>query len=204
MSIEKVTIHTDGASRGNPGPAAVAFVVSVDDVVIAECSATIGSATNNVAEYTALIRGLEFAHGLGARAVQVLSDSELMVRQMRGEYRVKHPDLVPLFETAKEWAAKFASVQIDHVRREDNAEADRLCNEALDGRAKTPAPWKVDGAKPVVAADAVSNDPVITYLEGVQAAWRRGGTAPTPAEVWQHIQQLNSRGTSARRKKKRN
>jgi len=202
MSIEKVTIHTDGASRGNPGPAAIAFVVSVDNVTIAESSATIGTATNNVAEYSALIRGLEFVHGLGARTVQVFSDSELMVRQMRGEYRVKHPDLLPLFQDAKELTTKFSFVRFDHVRREDNSEADRLCNEALDGKSTSVAPWKVGRGESGRPSEAPSIDPVVDYLQEVQAAWRSGAVEPSPVEVWRQIQQLNSSGTATRRTKK--
>src|SRR5262249_33880352 len=134
MSISEVTVYTDGASRGNPGSAAIAFVVQVDGQTISEFATRIGEATNNAAEYLAMIRGLEFVHELGAKKVHIRSDSELMVRQMKREYRVKHPDLIPLNEKAQVLANQFQSVTYTHVPRAENAEADRLCNEALDGK----------------------------------------------------------------------
>lgn len=136
---DKATLHVDGASRGNPGPAAFAYVIARPGLPPAEYAQTLGSATNNVAEYTALIRGLKAAADLGLKHLTVYSDSELVVRQMSGDYRVKHPDLRPLYLEAKEMLKEFASVTIAHIRREDNSRADALCNEALDAQ-----PRKVD------------------------------------------------------------
>src|SRR5215218_6920430 len=128
------TMHIDGAARGNPGPAAYAVVIARPGLPPVEEADTLGSATNNVAEYTALIRGLERAAELGLKRLAVFSDSELMVKQMNGEYRVKHPDLLPLFEEAKGLRRKFEAVTLTHVRREQNKRADQIGNEALDGK----------------------------------------------------------------------
>jgi ribonuclease HI len=129
---DTATINVDGASRGNPGPAAFAFVIARPDLPHFEKAATLGTATNNVAEYTALVRGLEAAADLGLKRLTVFSDSELVVRQMNGEYRVKHPDLRPLYLEARAMLKEFSSVTITHIRREDNKRADALCNEVLD------------------------------------------------------------------------
>ena len=128
------TMHIDGAARGNPGPAAYAVVIARSGLPPVEEAATLGAATNNVAEYTALVRGLERAADLGLKRLAVFSDSELLVKQMNGEYRVKHPDLLPLYQDAKELVKEFDAVPITHVRRGQNARADALCNQALDGK----------------------------------------------------------------------
>src|SRR5215218_2452867 len=118
------TMHIDGAARGNPGPAAYAVVIARPGLPPVEEAETLGTATNNVAEYTALVKGLERAADLGLRRLAVFSDSELLVKQMNGEYRVKHPDLLPLYEDAKELAKAFDALTIAHVRRGQNARAD--------------------------------------------------------------------------------
>ena len=129
----KVRLSTDGGARGNPGPAAYGYVVEAEDgTVLAAHGETIGIATNNVAEYSALIAGLERALDLGASAVEVISDSELMVKQMRGEYRVKNEALRELFLDASRLARRIGTVSYTAVRREHNELADRLVNEALD------------------------------------------------------------------------
>ncbi|HET6830222.1 MAG TPA: ribonuclease HI family protein [Solirubrobacterales bacterium] len=129
----KLTVHVDGGARGNPGPAAIAAVVSdPDGEVIDSVSQVIGRATNNVAEYRALILGVERAAELGATEVDVVGDSELIVKQVRGEYKVKNPDMKPLHAAASAALARLDSWSIRHVKRELNAEADRLVNEALD------------------------------------------------------------------------
>jgi ribonuclease HI len=126
-------LSTDGGARGNPGPAAFAYVLEAEDgTVLAAHGETIGVATNNVAEYSALIAGLEKAHELGLRDVEVVSDSELMVKQMRGEYRVKNEALLELSLQAARLARAIGSVTYTAVRREHNELADRLVNEALD------------------------------------------------------------------------
>ena len=129
----KVRLSTDGGARGNPGPAAYGYVLEAEDgTVLAAHGETIGIATNNVAEYSALIAGLERALDLGASAVEVISDSELMVKQMRGEYRVKNEALRELFLDASRLARRIGTVSYTAVRREHNELADRLVNEALD------------------------------------------------------------------------
>jgi ribonuclease HI len=131
-----LTIHTDGASRGNPGAAAFAYVISREGQPAVEEAGCLGQMTNNQAEYTALVRALEHALELGKdHRVLVHSDSELMVKQMNGEYRVKNEELRGLYEQACQLRKCFDGVvTIRHVRREQNKRADQLCNEALDGK----------------------------------------------------------------------
>jgi ribonuclease HI len=129
----KVTVHVDGGSRGNPGPAAVAAVASsADGETLGERNAYIGEATNNIAEYRALLLGLELARDLGASEVEVVNDSELVARQIGGEYKVKHTGLKPLFLEAMSELRGFDSWAVRSVRREHNERADELVNEALD------------------------------------------------------------------------
>ena len=126
-------LYTDGGARGNPGPAAYAFLLeSGDGTVLDAQGVAIGTATNNVAEYSALVAGLRRAVEAGLTELEVVSDSELMVKQMRGEYRVKNADLKTLFLDASRAARVVGSVTYTHVRREHNELADRLVNEALD------------------------------------------------------------------------
>jgi ribonuclease HI len=129
----KATLWTDGGARGNPGPAAFAYVLEAEDGgALAAHGEAIGVATNNVAEYSALVAGLEKALELGVRELEVVSDSELMVKQMRGEYKVKNEALRELWARAGRLAREVGSVRYTAVRREHNALADRLVNEALD------------------------------------------------------------------------
>jgi ribonuclease HI len=134
MSELSVLIEIDGGSRGNPGPAAAGVVIkdAADGQVLFAGGFYIGRATNNVAEYAGLIRGLAKAAQLQARNVAVRSDSQLMVFQMNGLYRVKNQGLRPLYEQARQLARQFAQFTIDHVPREENEMADRLVNQALD------------------------------------------------------------------------
>ena len=130
----KARLSTDGGARGNPGPAAAAFVLEADNgAVLAAHGEAIGVATNNVAEYRALVEGLRKAVELGVDEVEVVSDSELLVKQMRGEYRVKNAALRELSVEAARLARRIGSVTYTAVRREQNELADRLVNEALDG-----------------------------------------------------------------------
>ncbi len=124
----------DGGARGNPGPAGWGVRLVRDDGEEIHLRGFLGSATNNVAEYSALVEVLGAALDEGATDLTVFSDSQLLVRQMSGEYRVKHPNLIPLFKEAKRIAARIPKVRIEHVRREQNKEADRLANEAMDSR----------------------------------------------------------------------
>jgi ribonuclease HI len=130
----KARLSTDGGARGNPGPAAYGYVLEGEDgTVLAAHGARIGVATNNVAEYRALIAGLEKAVELGVSEVEVVSDSELLVKQMTGEYRVKNEALRALSLEASGLAKTIGNVGYRAVRREQNQLADRLVNEALDG-----------------------------------------------------------------------
>jgi ribonuclease HI len=130
---ERVVVNVDGGARGNPGPAAIAAVISTPDgQVLEQRGERIGTATNNVAEYRALLLGLERARELGAREVELIGDSELIVRQVKGEYKVKHADLRPLRDRVADALEHFDRWSIRHVRREENAAADELVNAALD------------------------------------------------------------------------
>ena len=141
----RVTAFCDGGSRGNPGPSGYGvFIEGEDGGVLAELSDFLGIKTNNVAEYSGLLAALDWALANGARALRVVSDSELMVKQMKGQYRVNSPDLRPLFEEAKRRAAKLGKFEMQHVLRGKNKQADRLANEAMDrgtdrGTGKGPA-----------------------------------------------------------------
>jgi ribonuclease HI len=129
----KARLSTDGGARGNPGPAAYAYVLEAEDgTVLAAHAEAIGVATNNVAEYRALVAGLAKAIELSVRELEVVSDSELLVKQMRGEYRVKNPALRALVDEAYALAARLDRVTYRAVRRELNTLADQLVNEALD------------------------------------------------------------------------
>ncbi len=127
-------IHVDGGSRGNPGPAAAGVVIHDADTStpLHEAGYFLGRTTNNVAEYSGLVKALELAVQLGGREVEIRSDSQLMVRQITGEYRVKSADLLPLFEKAQRLLKQFEAWHIQHVRRHLNARADELANAALD------------------------------------------------------------------------
>jgi ribonuclease HI len=132
----KARLFTDGGSRGNPGPAAYAFVLEAEDgTVLDSRGEAIGVATNNVAEYAALVAGLQRAVEVGVDELEVVSDSELLVKQMRGEYRVKNRALQDLFHDASRHARKIRRVTYTAVRREHNELADSLVNEALDSSA---------------------------------------------------------------------
>ncbi len=129
-------IHIDGASRGNPGEAGFGIhVARPDGTGIAELYGFLGRATNNVAEYQALLHALRYALARGAPRVRIFSDSELVVRQIAGAYRVKHPGLLALFREAQDLLRRFEDARVAHVPREQNREADRLANRALDEKA---------------------------------------------------------------------
>lgn len=131
----KLVLHVDGGARGNPGPAAIGVVISrADGEVIDELAERIGPATNNVAEYQAVLRALERAAELGATELEIVGDSQLIARQLTGAYRVKHPAMRPLYEQAIAALRGFDSWRIQTVPRERNARADALVNAALDAR----------------------------------------------------------------------
>ncbi len=128
-----LVVHVDGGARGNPGPAAIGVVISnADGEVIEELSETIGPATNNVAEYRAVLRALERAQELDATELEIIGDSELIARQLTGAYKVKHPSMKPLYEQAQAALRGFERWRIRTVPRAENARADALVNAALD------------------------------------------------------------------------
>lgn len=134
----EVVAYIDGGARGNPGPAGFGVrVENPDGTLIEEFSESIGVATNNVAEYRGLLAALEWARTHGAAAVHIRTDSQLLVQQMLGNYKVKHPGLQPLHARARLLARQIGRVSFEHVRREANQHADRLANAAMDGAAGT-------------------------------------------------------------------
>lgn len=179
-------INVDGAARGNPGPAAFAFVIQWDGKKI-EDAGELGRATNNVAEYSALVKALERAAELGARELDIRSDSELMVRQMKGIYRVKNADLKDLYEEARELTQRFDSVKIEHIAREANSRADELCNLVLDGQWRGPTTQRTAPAKEAVK-EGPPCDEAVGCLTAAAQAWARGNPAdPAPIEVWHKL-----------------
>jgi ribonuclease HI len=184
-------IHTDGAARGNPGPAAYAFVITRPEGTVIEDKGKIGTATNNVAEYSALIHALERAVQEGAEHVTVHSDSELLVKQMRGEYRVKNPDLQDLYQEARALVKSLrGGAEFQHVPRGANERADQLANQALDGD-KKPTATRTARKKPTAAApervEAVRCDG-LQCLRDAAAAWKRQDPqAPSVEQLWEQI-----------------
>jgi ribonuclease HI len=148
--------NIDGGSRGNPGPASYGVVIrDARGQVVAKLKKYVGRLTNNVAEYYGLIAALDYAQSQGIRALRVESDSELLVKQMRGQYKVKSPELRPLFERAHKMSQSLESFRIDHIYREQNREADALANEALDETSGGPA-RPAAAAKPDAAGRAAN------------------------------------------------
>ncbi len=139
-----ITAYCDGGSRGNPGPAGFGVYIQGDSgKVLGELSEYLGAQTNNYAEYSGLLAAINFALAQGYPRLRVISDSELMVKQMKGQYRVKSPELRPLYERAKRLASQLEAFEIRHVLREKNHHADRLANLAMDRgmrKTSTPAP----------------------------------------------------------------
>jgi ribonuclease HI len=132
-AVLKVVLHVDGGARGNPGPAAIGVVISTPEGrLLEEVAERVGVATNNVAEYRALLRGLERARALGAAELEIVGDSELVARQLTGAYKVKHPAMRPLYEQAMSALRGFDGWRIRTVPRAENARADELVNQALD------------------------------------------------------------------------
>jgi ribonuclease HI len=128
----KAEVHCDGASRNNPGDAGIGIVIKSEGKVVREIAEYIGQTTNNIAEYRALIRGLEETLKLGAKEAEFFCDSELTVKQINGEYKVKNEGLKPLHLIARGLIGRFKSFEINHVRREHNAHADELANKGID------------------------------------------------------------------------
>src|SRR3954469_7002219 len=146
VNDETVTLEFDGGSRGNPGPAGVGVVVrAADGTPLVTLGRLVGRSTNNVAEYRALITAMEEAKKLGARKIVIRGDSELIIKQMRGEYRVKHPDMKVLYDEAQHLVRDFDQGKIEHNLRHKNELADRLATLAMDRRVDVP---DVNGAAP--------------------------------------------------------
>ncbi|HVV90842.1 MAG TPA: ribonuclease HI family protein [Solirubrobacterales bacterium] len=132
--MARFTVNVDGGARGNPGPAAIGVVLrDADGKIVERVGETIGETTNNVAEYRALLRGVELAVAHGATDLELIGDSELVVRQIEGRYKVKHPGMKELHAQARAALAGLDNWSIRHVRRDENGDADALVNEALDG-----------------------------------------------------------------------
>jgi ribonuclease HI len=187
-----LTINIDGAARGNPGPAAYAYIITGGGHPVIEEAGCLGSATNNVAEYTALVKALQRAAEVGGSRLQINSDSELLVKQMNGQYRVKNEQLRDLFEQAKAIAKQFDLVTIRHVPREENCHADRLCNEVLDGEAEecSPRPSRKTHARSTKqpARNEAVREEAVHCLKSAARAWAMGDpAAPTPEQVWDQL-----------------
>ncbi len=190
----QATIHIDGGSRGNPGPAAFAVVIQRVNAPVVEHFATMGTATNNVAEYTALLEALAKAQELGATELDINSDSELLVKQMTGLYKVKNEELRDLYLEAKELSKHFAAVRYQHVRREFNKRADELCNIALDREEKakrTATAPKVQRGPVVTVNDSIVRADAVECLENAARSWAKGNANNPPAEaVWEQLWSL--------------
>ncbi|MCI0704423.1 MAG: ribonuclease HI family protein [Planctomycetia bacterium] len=201
---DTATMHIDGASRGNPGRAAYAIVLVRPGQPVIEEADTIGTASNNVAEYTALVEGLSLAAELGVKKLHVYSDSELLVKQMNGEYKVKNEDLRELYEEACQLRKQFEKVTITHVRREQNKRADQIGNDALDGTPRkrgappieeVPGTRDRDGAsrptpRPVKTSVDDSNvrEDAIQCLADAAKHWSAHGLVKLPPEaVWEQL-----------------
>lgn len=162
--------YTDGGSRGNPGPAGYGVLIqSAEGAVLAELSEFIGMRTNNVAEYSGLLGALEYALANGITRLRVISDSELMVKQVRGQYRVQSPELRPLYEEAKRRIAQLTAFQIEHVLRGKNQRADELANHAMDrGMQRKSAPHDPLAKRTSSpAASSASPAPAVRPLRGI-------------------------------------
>jgi ribonuclease HI len=194
---DEFTIYTDGGSRGNPGLAAYAYVIQRPGDPDIEERCFLGRTTNNIAEYTGLVKALEHARRLGAKRITVLSDSELMVKQMNGEYRVKNEGLLPLYQQAAALRKQFAFAAIRHIRREFNTHADRLCNEAMDNP-EMYAPLPVSEEAPLPPPAVAPSPPVddlrlraIGILTESARKWAQGdASSPPPSEVWDELWRL--------------
>jgi ribonuclease HI len=187
---EAYTINIDGASRGNPGPAAFAYVIRRPDGSTIRNAGCLGSATNNIAEYTALLRALEHAVEIKVTDAIVRSDSELLVKQMTGVYKVKNEELRELYQEAKELVRQIPHLSLEHVRRAENSEADKLCNEALDGNSSSRSKAKDGEPAPSRGAQRLDKE-AVEYLKSIAEFWEMGKPfLPTPREVWKHLREL--------------
>ena len=170
MTVKKLVIYTDGASRGNPGPAAIGVVIHDESgraaATISQC---LGEATNNQAEYRAIIAGLEKALELGATHIELRSDSELVVQQLSGKYRVKNEALKPLSQKVEELRARLSGLSVSYIPREKNKEADKLANQALDALEKAEKRDVVAGAVTVRRATHTDFQSIIEIMSETEA-----------------------------------
>ncbi len=181
---EAYIVNIDGAARGNPGPAAFAYIIRRPDGSTIRNAGCLGSATNNVAEYTALVRALTHAAEIKVENLVVRSDSELLVKQMMGAYKVKNEALRELYLEAQELAKRIPHFSLEHVRRAENAEADKLGNEALDGAFASGSRLK-DGGQSTSRGTKHIEKEAVEYLKSVAEFWEMGKPfLPTPREVW--------------------
>lgn len=183
---DPVLIHTDGGARGNPGPAAWSFTLAQSGLPVIEDKGYLGETTNNIAEYFAMVKALQRAQALGVRKILVQSDSELMVKQMRGEYKVKNPGILDLYREAKQLQRAFTAVEFRHIPREQNKRADQLCNEALDAvLVKKPAAKST--AKPQKKGPAIQDQvrgEMLACLDACITYWAQGEpNAPSAQEI---------------------
>ena len=206
MSERTATIQIDGAARGNPGPAAFAYVIAELGQPMIEESGLLGSETNNIAEYTALVRVLERATQEGLQQLHIQSDSELLVKQMNGEYRVKNAELKVLYDAAQDLLQGFSHVRIQHIRREQNKRADELCNIVLDG-GKRPATVQSDPTSRAVTAtvsDVKVREDAFICLRTAAEAWKRNDLkAATPEQVWEQLWSLLEEADLLKKSKKK-
>ena len=206
---ETWTIYTDGGARGNPGPAGYAYVIKRPGLPDIEAKAYLGTTTNNIAEYTGFVKALEHAAKLGAKKLLVNSDSELMVKQMNGEYRVKNAGLKPLYEQAVKLRRQFELVTIKHIYRDQNSQADALCNEAMDDRSPLAVGQDSD---PVIAEKTTGSESYPTsktkmtprmraldLMKSSASRWAESGDAddPPPADVLNRILEIVQREDAA-------
>ena len=198
------TIYTDGGSRGNPGPAAYAYVIKRPGAADIEEKGYLGQTTNNIAEYTGLVKALEHAREIGGRKLIVNSDSELMVKQMNGLYKVKNEGLRPLYLQATALRKQFDSVTIKHIYREQNSQADALCNEAMDSpHDAEPRLFGASDSNPVMVTKETESEPCPTnsdlkplmqalkIIKESAARWAKGNAIdPSPADVLNRIVEI--------------
>jgi ribonuclease HI len=205
MTDDTATIHIDGASRGNPGDAAYAVVIELPGRSPIEESGVLGTETNNVAEYTALIKALEKAKHLGLLRLHIHSDSELVVKQVKGEYKIKNDDLKWLADEAKTLMKEFAAVTLTHIPREQNKRADQLCNLALNAakpkkQTPTAATTKAPKKPAATVGDGRVRDDALECLRSAKGAWARGEAVPSPELVWDQLWSILEEGGVLKKK----
>ena len=184
MSGDRTRVHIDGGSRGNPGPSAYAVVIAPPGGSVVEEADTLGETTNNVAEYTALVRALERCEQLQLKNLLIHCDSELIVKQMNGQYQVKNADLKALYDDAQVLLKHFDKVTITHVRREQNKRADQLCNLALDGAPMPRGECSVLDSPPSEEPDF--EEQCLQCLRDAQLSWQEGELL-SAMRVWQDL-----------------